>query len=167
MSGIGRILRGDRALVDRAALRSLVHTVAQHAPDGHDDPNFTSPEPVDDPLGAGLFDQTDAIASECRVVLNGGGIYNLMYFQMWPYVRSRIRRREWRSALRDVARYWRMRPSIWPGIRRRVRNLFQEDPAAPALWAILSGRSSLEDADPKLTEIRGAATPARCNISSE
>ena len=84
-----------------------------------DDPNFTSPEPIDDPFWAGLFDQTDAIASECRVVLSGEGIDNLMHFQMWPYVRTRIRRREWRSALRDVARYWRMRPSIWPSPRNR------------------------------------------------
>ena len=42
-----------------------------------------------------------------------------LHFQMWPYVRSRIRRREWRSALHDVARYWRMRPSIWPSPRNR------------------------------------------------
>jgi asparagine synthase (glutamine-hydrolysing) len=84
-----------------------------------DDPDFTSPESVDDPFLAGLFDQTDAIAWECRVVLSGEGIDNLMHFQMRPYVRSRIRRREWRSALRDVARYWRMRPSIWPSPRNR------------------------------------------------
>ena len=36
MSGIGGILRRDRALVDRSTLRSLVHTLSQHAPDGHD-----------------------------------------------------------------------------------------------------------------------------------
>ncbi len=38
-----------------------------------EDPEMSSPEPVDDPFFAGLFDQFRTIAADCRVVLSGEG----------------------------------------------------------------------------------------------
>lgn len=100
--------------------------------DRWDDPKLTWPEPVASPFFAGQFDQSRAVASDCRVALNGEGVDNLMLFKMWPYVRYRLRKREWLPALRDVLRYWSIRPSVWPGIRRRLRAMFQGDPGAQA-----------------------------------
>ena len=54
--------------------------------DRWDDAELAWPEPVDDPLAAGVFDQFQMIATDCRVVLSGEGSDNLMYFEMWPYV---------------------------------------------------------------------------------
>ncbi|HXX19669.1 MAG TPA: asparagine synthase-related protein [Candidatus Acidoferrum sp.] len=85
------------------------------------DPEFTWPEPVEDPFFAGFFDQMHMIAQDCRVVLNGEGIDNLMHFEMWPYARHLMRNREWRRLAFDSARYLRSRPSVLPGIQRRVR----------------------------------------------
>jgi asparagine synthase (glutamine-hydrolysing) len=97
-----------------------------------DDPELSWPEPVDDPLFAGLFDQFQAISADCRVVLNGEGSDNLMYFQMWPYVQSMLRNREWRSLLAETLRYAWLRPSPIPGIWRRAKGLFGKDAAALA-----------------------------------
>lgn len=85
------------------------------------DPEFTWPEPVEDPFFAGLFDQTRAIAQDCRVVLTGEGIDNLMHFEMWPYARYLMQNREWGHLVFDSMRYLRVRSSVWPGVRRRVR----------------------------------------------
>ena len=69
-----------------------------------DDPSLPIPEPVDDPCFAGLFDQFQAIAADCRVVLSGEGNDSLMHFQMWPYVKDMIRNREWQNLLADNLR---------------------------------------------------------------
>lgn len=92
--------------------------------DRWDDPKLSWPEPVDDPFFARLFDQTCTIARDSRVVLKGEGSDNLMRFQMWPYVRHLGMNGEWGRVVADSLRYWRVRPSIWPGIRRRARNAF-------------------------------------------
>ena len=96
--------------------------------DRWDDPKLSWPEPVDDPFFARLFDQACMVARDGRVVLKGEGSDNLMRFQMWPYVRHLGMNGEWVRAVADSVRYWRLRPSIWPGIRRRTRNLFRNGP---------------------------------------
>jgi asparagine synthase (glutamine-hydrolysing) len=96
-----------------------------------EEPETWSPEPVDDPFFAGLFDQFRAIAADCRVVLSGEGADNLMHFEMWPFVRQLMRNQEWRTLLTETPRYLWLRPSILPGIKRRVQGLFGKDPTAP------------------------------------
>jgi asparagine synthase (glutamine-hydrolysing) len=93
-----------------------------------DDPDLNTPEPVDDPCFAGLFDQFRAISEGCRVVLSGEGNDSLMHFQMWPYVKDMVRNREWQRLLMDTSRYAWLRPSPLPGIWRRATNLFGKDP---------------------------------------
>ena len=88
-----------------------------------DDGELSWPEPVDDPFFAGLFDESRMIAAECRVALEGEGMDNLMIFEMAPYVRNLMRKREWGHAARQAVRYLAARPPLWPGIRRRLRNL--------------------------------------------
>lgn len=88
------------------------------------DPELAWPEPVEDPFFAALFDQYGAIAADCRVVLEGEGIDNLMGFEMWPYARHLLRSREWANLFVQGLRYWQARKSLWPGIRRRVRAVF-------------------------------------------
>jgi len=96
-----------------------------------DEPETWSPEPVDDSFFAGLFDQFRAIAADCRVVLTGEGADNLMHFEMWPYARDLMRNRKWNSLLTEASRYLSLRPSVFPGMKRRVQGLFGKDPAAP------------------------------------
>jgi asparagine synthase (glutamine-hydrolysing) len=95
------------------------------------EPETSSPEPVDDPFFAGLFDQFRTIATDCRVVLSGEGVDNLMHFEMLPFAKDMIRRREWSNLFAHTVRYFSVRPSIVPGIMRRARGLFGNDPHAP------------------------------------
>jgi asparagine synthase (glutamine-hydrolysing) len=96
-----------------------------------DDPESRPPEPVDDPFFAGFFDEFRAIAADCRVVLDGEGSDNLMYFEMWPYARHLMRKREWRRLFSDGWHYLRVRPFPWRGLRQRVQQLLGTDPYAP------------------------------------
>lgn len=89
------------------------------------------PEPVDDPFFAGIFDQFQMIAADSRVVLSGEGSDNLMNFEMWPYTKDLFRQREWRTFFTEVPMYLWLRPSPWPGVRRRVKGIFGLDPTAP------------------------------------
>jgi asparagine synthase (glutamine-hydrolysing) len=91
------------------------------------DPELSWPEPTDDPFFAGLFDQYRMVAADCRVVLSGEGVDNLMHFEMWPYAKYLLRNREWASLIGDSSRYLRIRSSIWPGIRRRAKALFSRN----------------------------------------
>jgi asparagine synthase (glutamine-hydrolysing) len=100
--------------------------------DRWDDTELAWPEPVDDPLFAGLFDQFQMIAEDCRIVLSGEGSDNLMYFEMLPYAEDLVSRKEWGQLVNDVPSYLAKRKSPWPGIRRRAKNLFREDPKATA-----------------------------------
>jgi len=95
------------------------------------DPELSSPEPVDDPLFAGIFDQYKMIERDCRVALCGEGSDNLLHFQMLPYAKHMLRTRDFRGMLREIPRYLRLRPSVWPGIRRRFKGVFGKDPKAP------------------------------------
>jgi asparagine synthase (glutamine-hydrolysing) len=96
-----------------------------------DDLESLSPEPVDDPLFAGLFDQFKIIASDCRVALCGEGADNLMHFEMMPYAKQMLRNRDLRRLFQEVPTYLRARRSIWPGVRRRLKGLVGKDPTAP------------------------------------
>jgi asparagine synthase (glutamine-hydrolysing) len=96
-----------------------------------DNPQSQWPEPVDDPFFAGIFDQFRMIAADSRVVLSGEGSDNLMNFEMWPYTKDLFRQREWRTFFTEVPMYLWLRPSPWPGIRRRVKGIFGLDPTAP------------------------------------
>ena len=95
------------------------------------EPGISSPEPVDDPFFAGLFDQFRTIAADCRVVFSGEGADNLMHFEMWPFARSLMREGQWISLLRETSRYLSLRASVVPGLKRRALGLFGKDPTAP------------------------------------
>lgn len=95
--------------------------------DRWNDPELSWPEPVDDPFFAGLFDQFRMIAADCRVAFSGEGMDNLMQFEMWPHVKYLLRNGHWGGVFTDVPRYLRLRQSIWPGIRRRIKGLFHKD----------------------------------------
>lgn len=89
---------------------------------------FAWPEPVDDPFFAGLFHQFRQIARDCHILLDGEGSDNLMHFEMWPYVKDMMRRREWRELFSTMPSYLRRRGSIWPGIQRRIREAGGNNP---------------------------------------
>jgi len=88
-----------------------------------DETELRWPEPVDDPFFAGLFDQSRMIGAECRVVLEGEGMDNLMIFQILPYLRNLVRNGEWRHALGQTVRFLGAHPAIWPSVRNRFRAL--------------------------------------------
>ena len=115
------------------------------------------PEPVDDPLFAGVFDQFRTIAADCRVALSGEGADNLMHFEMSPFVRDLMRNRQWRSLLRETPRYLWLRPSVLPGLKRRVQSLFGKDPSAPFyppwLAADFARRLNLKDRAKEWSEL--------------
>jgi asparagine synthase (glutamine-hydrolysing) len=96
-----------------------------------DGPEMHWPEPVDDPFFAGLFTQFATIGAECRVALSGEGSDNLMHFQMWPHCKDMVKRREWLNLAKQAPRYCAVRPSPWPGLRRRAAGVFGKDHTAP------------------------------------
>jgi asparagine synthase (glutamine-hydrolysing) len=99
--------------------------------EGWDDPELSLPEPVDDPFFSGFFESCRILSRECRVLLSGEGVDNLMDFQMWPYVGDLRRRGEWRRLLTEVANYVWVRPFPWRGIRARVLRLIGKEPDMP------------------------------------
>ena len=98
---------------------------------GWDDPEFSLPEPVEDPLYEDFVRSCRNISADCRVVLSGEGADNLMDFQMWPYAGDLLRRREWRRLLTEISNYVWVRPFPWRGIRTRMRRLVGKDPDKP------------------------------------
>jgi asparagine synthase (glutamine-hydrolysing) len=100
--------------------------------DRWDDPEIHWPEPVDDPFFAGLFKQFGTVAEDCRVVFSGEGSDNLMHFQMWPYVKSMVREREWLELAKNLPRYMSIRPSPLPGVRRRIKSFMSGNATTPA-----------------------------------
>jgi asparagine synthase (glutamine-hydrolysing) len=100
-----------------------------HLFDRWEDPELAWPEPVDDPLLAGMFDQFGMIAKQCRIALSGDGSDNLMHFEMLPYTRDLLRRRQWRRTISEIPLYLRLRPSFGPGIRRRIKGIFGRNTA--------------------------------------
>lgn len=93
-----------------------------------DDPEASWPEPIGNPLVAGIFDSYGIVAQECRVALSGEGGDNLLYFQMWPYLKDLRRNREWRRLLSETANYLWVRPFPWRGIRARLLRFAGKDP---------------------------------------
>jgi asparagine synthase (glutamine-hydrolysing) len=89
-----------------------------------DEAKYSSPEPGDDPISAQVFDLFQTIASDCRVVLSGEGADNLMFFQMWPYIKDLQRNREWRRLFIETAWFFSIRPFPWRGISSRIQTVF-------------------------------------------
>lgn len=122
-----------------------------------DDPRSSWPEPVDNPFPTAIPDANRDISSDCRVLLSGEGIDNLMDFQMWPYVRDSARRTEWKRLVTDVAHYLWIRPFPWRGIRVRAMRLLgqgSDDPVYPQWLAPeFSRRLHLEERWKQKTEL--------------
>ena len=95
--------------------------------EGWDDPEFSLPEPVDDPLFAGFLDTCRTISADCRVLLSGEGVDNLLDFQMWPYAGDLLRNGEWRRLLTDMANYFWIKPFPWDSIRTRMKRIIGKD----------------------------------------
>jgi asparagine synthase (glutamine-hydrolysing) len=85
---------------------------------------YRFPEPQDDPLSSGGLDVFDTIAADCRAALFGEGADNLMYFQMWPYIKELRRSGEWGRLLTETAWFLWVRPFPWLGITSRMRSFF-------------------------------------------
>lgn len=92
--------------------------------EGWENLRFSWPEPVDDPLFLGFLNQFRIISKDCRVLLSGEGNDNLMYFEMWPYVRNLLRNGSCRTLVTQILTYLWLRPSFWPGIMRRTKSIF-------------------------------------------
>jgi asparagine synthase (glutamine-hydrolysing) len=99
--------------------------------DHWDEPNVNWPEPISNPLVAGIFESYRIISAECGVVLSGEGGDDLMIFQMWPYLQDLRRNGEWRRLLTELANYLWLRPFPWRGIRARLLRLVGKDPYLP------------------------------------
>ena len=89
-----------------------------------DEAKYRSPEPGDAPISAQVFDLFQTMASDCRVVLSGEGADNLMYFQMWPYIKNLQRNRQWGRLFIETAWFFSIRPFPWRGIGSRIRTVF-------------------------------------------
>ena len=96
-----------------------------------DDSRLRTPEPVDDPLLAGLFLEFQVAGADCRAVLNGEGPDNLMHFQMGPYVRHLLRQREWGRLSSDLPRYVQLRRPLWRGAARLAQRKLRPDGPQP------------------------------------
>ncbi len=90
------------------------------------DARYRLPEPSDDPLSAGGLDLFETIAADCRVALFGEGADNLMYFQMWPYIKELRHTRDWRRLLKETAWFLWVRPLPWRGAAQKIRSLFDK-----------------------------------------
>jgi asparagine synthase (glutamine-hydrolysing) len=87
-----------------------------------DEPDYRFPEPNENPMSAGLFEYFQVVSLDCRVALSGEGADNLMYFQMWPYIKELRRNREWSRLAMETARFLWIRPFPWLGIKSRVQS---------------------------------------------
>ena len=95
--------------------------------DRWDDPQWTPPEPVGDPLHVGWSNKSQIIAKDCRIALSGEGADNLLDFQMWPYARDLWKRREWRNLSSDLAQFFLIRSFPWRGLRERAKRFIAPD----------------------------------------
>jgi asparagine synthase (glutamine-hydrolysing) len=89
-----------------------------------DDIEYRYPEPSADPFYAKKIRLYSRIALHSRVALSGEGADNLMYFQMWPYVKDLRRRGEWSRLIVETFRFLWIRPLPWLGVARRIQRLF-------------------------------------------
>lgn len=114
-----------------------------------EDPELGPPEPTDDPFFAGVFDQFQKVAADCRVLLDSEGADHLMHFERWPYARHLARNGRWRQLLRETPRYLLVPSSPWPGMQRRLGGFLTRDASEPALpkWltASFARRANVKD----------------------
>lgn len=89
-----------------------------------DDPEYKLPEPSENPLSAGPCEQLRRMALHSRVALSGEGADNLMYFQMWPYIKELWRDQQLRRLSTETAWFLWIRPFPWLGIARRLQSIF-------------------------------------------
>jgi asparagine synthase (glutamine-hydrolysing) len=85
---------------------------------------YRHPEPVASLFFAAKFELYRRLATHCRVALSGEGSDNLMYFQMWPYLKDLSRRGEWSRLIFETAWFLWIRPFPWLGVARRVQRIF-------------------------------------------
>ena len=126
-----------------------------------DEARYRLPEPGEDSASAGVFDLFQIMASDCRVVLSGEGADNLMFFQMWPYIRALQRNRQWGRLITETAWFFAIRPFPWRGIASRIRTVFGKVKGAtgvpPWIDAEFAKRMDLES---RWKEFRGISIPA-------
>jgi asparagine synthase (glutamine-hydrolysing) len=91
-----------------------------------EDPEYRPPEPSENPMYAGLFEQFRTVALHSRVALSGEGADNLMYFQMWPYIKNLGRTQQWSRLIAETAWFLWIRPFPWLGIARRIQWFFKK-----------------------------------------
>ncbi len=113
-----------------------------------EDPSLMWPEPVDDPLFMGLYEQFRPIAAGCRSVFSGEGSDNLMRFEMGPHAKDMLRRGEWMSFSAQLPRYLFLRGRRLR-FRRLLKRVFKEAPGGSYFprWidAVCARRMNLED----------------------
>ena len=126
-----------------------------------DDAKIAWPEPVEDPFFAGLFDALQMAATDCRVAFDGEGNDALMTFQMWPYTRDLLRRKEWRQLSMDVPRFLRVRRLPWRGVLTHGRKFFGKGPLAPVLPKWISPRLATS------AEVEGHWKRAMCGPATQ
>ncbi len=85
------------------------------------DADFTTPEPIDDPLIGGLYEQYETIARNSRIILDGEGIDNLMHFELAPYLKDLQRRGEWVTMACAFAGYLWTKRSRWHRLWSRMQ----------------------------------------------
>jgi asparagine synthase (glutamine-hydrolysing) len=88
-----------------------------------DELDFRFPEPNENPISSGLFEYFQMVSLDCRVALSGEGADNLMYFQMWPYIKELQRNREWSRLATETAWFLWIRPFPWLGIKSRLQTV--------------------------------------------
>jgi len=101
-------------------------------PFGFADADFAMPEPLDDPLAEGLYEQFGAVAQHARVVLDGEGIDNLMHFQLTPYLKDLAKRGEFATLIgAAVGCLWKKRGRMHS---RAVRKVEARSSLQPPEW---------------------------------
>jgi len=73
-------------------------------------------------MSAGFFEYFKMVSSDCAVALSGEGADNLMYFQMWPYIKELQRDKQWSRLAAETAWFLWIRPFPWLGISSRIRS---------------------------------------------
>jgi asparagine synthase (glutamine-hydrolysing) len=86
-----------------------------------DEVQYRYPEPIGDPFFIKKIELYRRISSHCRVVLSGEGPDNLMYFQMWPYIKDLLLHRQWSRLVFETAWFLWIRPLPWLGVARRIQ----------------------------------------------
>jgi asparagine synthase (glutamine-hydrolysing) len=113
-----------------------------------EDSSLMWPEPVDDPLFMGLYEQFRPIAAGSRSVFSGEGSDNLMRFEIGPHAKDMLRRGEWMNFSAQLPRYLFLRGRRLR-FRRLLKRVFKKAPGGSYFprWidAVCAGRMDLED----------------------